>query len=189
MRAACITLWLTCLLVLVIATCFVSCRCERPVEPTTAGSWEWAYVPVGIQIAADVGYERELRAAIREWNNAAGCEVFVLADDGPIRITQGDDHETVRGWTEVHAVGDRITRAEITLHGVTDAGMAYRVFMHELGRALALEGAYWPEPESSVMHNDIASRTEMPWLVTYADRGAVRARYCDEQASPSAAEE
>lgn len=150
----------------------------RPPEPVWSGDWAWDRVPVRVAADPEVGYDASLRAAVRTWNREAGCALFVLAEPAEVSISIGDVHESRRGWTEGYAIGGRITRAEITLHSVTDTGMAYRVLLHELGRALGLAGSGWPEPAPSAMNNAIAERDLGIVLVTHADRTALREAYC-----------
>jgi len=152
--------------------------CPREPEPTFEGPWRWDESPVPVAIHAEVGYEREFRMAIDTWNNAAGCQVLFQAPQAPVNVMLGNDTGVTKGFTKVYAIGNYITRADITMHGVAESGMAYRVLAHELGRSLGLRGSGWPEPESSVMHINIAERTRFPVLVTYADGRAVGESYC-----------
>ena len=152
--------------------------CPREPEPTVEGPQAWPVVPVLISVDADVGWSASIDLGIKTWNDAAGCELLRLGEPGQITISLGDVHKTRRGWTEVWSIGDRITRAEISLHSVAERGQAYRVILHELGRSLGLRGALWPEPPSSAMRNDIAALTSYPVRVTHADGAALFARYC-----------
>jgi hypothetical protein len=167
--------------VLVVALLATS-GCERGVEPTFAGEWRWGHTPVVVGANDDFEWPDELAAAVSSWNHAAGCRVFEVGDELDVLVMIGgeppDGNPHVRGWTEVHAIGERITRAQVYVYEVAESGMAYRTLAHELGRTLALDGTWWPEPERSVMHNGIAERDELPILVTHADGAAVRERYC-----------
>jgi hypothetical protein len=156
--------------------------CERGVEPTFAGEWRWDHTPIVVGANDDFEWPDELHAAVSTWNRAAGCDVFAVGDELDVLVMIGGEppggNTRARGWTEVHAIGERITRAQVYVYEVAESGMAYRVLAHELGRTLALDGNWWPEPERSVMHNGIAEREQLPVLVTHADASAVRERYC-----------
>jgi hypothetical protein len=161
---------------------WTSCSTPTDREPTWEGTWRWAPadVPIGVD-APGFDWSRELDSAIAVLNDAAGCRVLERRTGGPVHVELGDDLAEVRGWTEVHAVGDRITRAEVAIGGIGDIGTAHRVLVHELGRALGLAGGVTErdgEPPTSYMHRHIADREEFPWLVTTADSRALRGAYC-----------
>ena len=149
--------------------------CEPIVEPTFAGPARWGSTPVGISTAPDFDWDRELTTAVSAWNSAAGCTVFELAPDGPVHVSIGSVHETRKGWTEVSAVNDVITRAEVSVHGVAETGQAYVVLLHELGHALMLE--HDPQ-KTSAMHENVAEMDPVHVRITHKDGQALAAAYC-----------
>ncbi len=156
----------------------ISLSCDRVIEPTFAGDQRWASVPIGVSVSPDFDWDRELDLAIDNQNRTAGCVIFERDPAGPIHVSIGSDNPAYperRGWVEVSAIGNRITRAEISVHAVADTRTAYNVLLHELGGALILD--YDMTLEHSSRHPNIAGQTGLVFI-THRDGNAVRGRYC-----------
>lgn len=134
--------------------------------------------PIRVLLAPDLDtYTPVVRAAMRMWNDQAGCKVFVEADaaydarfvfikDDPCPGTTVADKETL---ARVHFCDDGT--ADIDVERLDEIQLAYEIVAHELGHVLGL--AHDPV--------GLMAPGARPLTLVYPsekDTLAVRARYC-----------
>jgi predicted Zn-dependent protease len=152
--------------------------CEKIHEPDFRVNWKWLNVPISVQMEDDpsLGWEKELKTAVRRWNDDVGCDIFVVVDAGAVvKVVHGGSHPTMRGGTTAILINQIPNRATIEMYNVGQNDKAYIVLLHELGRVLGLDD----DPQScSAMNRNVVECDVMRVRITDKDRKAVRRRYC-----------
>lgn len=154
----------------------------EPVWLEAPGVVPWAHTPIRVRLAADLDtYAEAVHAAVRMWNEQAGCQLFreeppeeldydvrvVFLKDEPCGGVASDPGKDVAASTYFCAGGG----VDISVEHLDEMQVAYVVFAHELGHVLGL--AHDP----SGLMAPMASTAELV-LPSDKDRLAVRARYC-----------
>jgi hypothetical protein len=160
------------------------------------GGWSeaaQAYVPKEVPLETcslvDGSVDEMLDDAMKAWNRAVGCRIFVRGHDCDLVASGGVAYkDPVTGKrTDGDAWYDPAQQtyyARVLTHITTTS--TYLIWMHELGHTLGLEHDRW---KRSVMYEGshaplprdgaLALDRGPPWpLVTHQDRKLVRKRYC-----------
>jgi hypothetical protein len=110
----------------------------------------WASVPLTVDWdhrGALAAYSATIGSAMESWNRELGCTVFVQTSDHPdVKLTSFDAmpcgrYEHTEALAQDDAAGTWLCpngTADVQLQRLDDIGVAYVIFVHELGHVLGL---------------------------------------------------
>ncbi len=141
--------------------------------------------PLTVSSQLDGNPHRMLERAIEEWNDAAGCTVFSLADGGNVVVEYGSTrfNESSGARIDGEAWAGGAGKFYVRLNAVGTITTSYLILAHELGHVLGLAH---DRSRMSVMRSgghagqrDMSLDRGAPWpIVSHQDRALVSQRYC-----------
>jgi hypothetical protein len=138
--------------------------CPRP------STIKWPTMP--LTVYAEAAYYDTVAEACAFWNVQLGAKAFAMTYDPAADVIVGLVLRTGRlAASTSHSFEGGHLRAFVDLHRPVDIYDALPVFAHELGHVLGLDH---DSAEGSVMYPEAFER---PYVVTGADRDALRGRY------------